>query len=341
MSWRGSRSKVERLDQGWTDVSRMTQGIAKKTCDGLFMTPPIISALHSAVVDVRSFDVGVRDYGRLLGQPPVRIELNRVRGTRSAFFALANMVLELRSTDLARPSADPAVNGELVGTFGLSGIRLASPADDVAQVLASRGVALASGETEEGDSVGLLGVRTWRSDRIEPAASRGLPIEVVSRESAPATGADDPTDLSAEGRSVMGPDWKPASASAQVRSLDHVVVLSPDPESTRAFYQDGLGLRLALDKSFAERGVRLLFFRVGGTTIEIGGRLDVEPRPDRSDRFGGLAWQVVDLDEIKARLEGDGFDVSEIRTGNKPGTRVCTVRNPVHDVATLLIEPVA
>jgi hypothetical protein len=49
---------------------------------------------------------------------------------------------------------------------------------------------------------------------------------------------------------------------------------------------------------------------------------------------------VGDIDAIRSRLLGDRFDVSEIRDGNKPGTRVCTVRDPVHGVPTLLIEPV-
>ena len=69
--------------------------------------------------------------------------------------------------------------------------------------------------------------------------------------------------------------------------------------------------------------------------------VDVERQPDGTDRFGGLAWQVPDIDAIRSRLLADRFDVSEIRDGNKAGTRVCTVREPVHDVPTLLIEPVS
>jgi catechol 2,3-dioxygenase-like lactoylglutathione lyase family enzyme len=126
-----------------------------------------------------------------------------------------------------------------------------------------------------------------------------------------------------------------------IQALDHVVVFSADVEATRDFYADRLGIRLALDRTFEKRGVRLLFFRIGGVTIEIGGRLGLEPQPDSLDRFGGLAWQVPDIEAIQSRLRADRFDVSEIRDGNKPGTRVCTVRDPVHDVPTLLIEPLS
>jgi hypothetical protein len=63
------------------------------------------------------------------------------------------------------------------------------------------------------------------------------------------------------------------------------------------------------------------------------------PQPERGDAFGGLAWRVPNVDAIRARLLGSGFDVSEVRAGHKPGTRVCTVRRPTHGVPTLLIQP--
>lgn len=290
----------------------------------------MIAAFHSVVIDVRAFDVGVRDYGRLLGRSPVRLETNAATGTRSAFFALANMVLEIRAATEAESGTRPSRSPE-AAAFGLNGIRLESGSDDPTESLENRGVTLASTQDQEGVSEASLSPRTWRSNRVDPSVSRGIPVEIVSGERPPVGAV---VERAQEGEEVVDP-------AAQVRSLDHVVVLSPDPEATRAFYGDALGLRLALDKSFEERGVRLLFFRVGGTTIEVGGRLGAEPRPDQSDRFGGLAWQVVDLDAIHARLVAEAFDVSEIRTGNKPGTRVCTVRDPVHGVPTLLIEPVS
>ena len=49
--------------------------------------------------------------------------------------------------------------------------------------------------------------------------------------------------------------------------------MSPDIEAARALYGDGLGLRLALDRSFEAWGVRLLFFRVGGLTVEVAAPL--------------------------------------------------------------------
>ena len=63
-----------------------------------------------------------------------------------------------------------------------------------------------------------------------------------------------------------------------MQAIDHVVIRSADPEATIAFYGDQLGLRLALDRTFEERGVRLIFFRVGGVTVEIAAQAGAELR---------------------------------------------------------------
>jgi catechol 2,3-dioxygenase-like lactoylglutathione lyase family enzyme len=132
----------------------------------------------------------------------------------------------------------------------------------------------------------------------------------------------------------------PASCAttAAVHALDHVVVISEDPGASRAIYADGLGLRLALDRDFEQRGIRICFFRVGGVTIEVAGPREPAAGADGPDRFGGIAYRVADAEAARDRLIGDGFDVSETRPGHKPGTRVCTVRGGTCGVPTLLIE---
>ena len=86
--------------------------------------------------------------------------------------------------------------------------------------------------------------------------------------------------------------------------------------------------------------MRLIFFRVGGVTVEIASRLGVAPEPAAPDRLWGLAWQVPDADAAHARLAGAGIEVSGVRAGHKVGTRVFTVEGETHGVATLVIEPV-
>jgi catechol 2,3-dioxygenase-like lactoylglutathione lyase family enzyme len=156
-----------------------------------------------------------------------------------------------------------------------------------------------------------------------------------------------PIALDRDDRESAGPAAEIAPAAETVAALDHVVISTADLEAARALYGTRLGLRLALDRAFPKRGIQILFFRTGGTTVEVVGALRDAPRAESisgeadapDDRFGGLAWEVEDVDAVHGRLAREGFDVSEIRVGHKPGTRVCTVRGPTHGVPTLLKGP--
>jgi catechol 2,3-dioxygenase-like lactoylglutathione lyase family enzyme len=116
------------------------------------------------------------------------------------------------------------------------------------------------------------------------------------------------------------------------------VIASGDLEASRALFGGALGLRLALERRFEERRLHMLFYRLGGVTVEVVGRLGAPPDASAPDRFGGLAWRVADVDAARERLAAADFDVSEVRPGVAPGTRVCTVRDGTCGVPTLLIE---
>jgi len=70
------------------------------------------------------------------------------------------------------------------------------------------------------------------------------------------------------------------------------VLRTRDPEAARAFFGEGLGLRLALDREFPAWGARLLFFRVGGVTVEVAAELGSAPAPEEAtDSLGSPgAW---------------------------------------------------
>jgi catechol 2,3-dioxygenase-like lactoylglutathione lyase family enzyme len=121
-------------------------------------------------------------------------------------------------------------------------------------------------------------------------------------------------------------------------AVDHVVVFTPSPARAIALWRDRFGLRLAFDKEFPARNVRLLFFRSGGLTLEYASALPAPPDVDAPDRFYGVSYRVTDLDGRRARLLAAGVDVSEIRTGNKAGTRVASVRSGTGGAPTLLLE---
>ena len=89
-----------------------------------------------------------------------------------------------------------------------------------------------------------------------------------------------------------------------------------------------------------------MFFRIGGVTVEVaaalngaGGTPPLEARAtDEQDRLYGMTYRVRSIEAAHARLSAASVDVSEVRTGRRPGTRVCTVRNSSCGVPTLMIE---
>jgi len=123
-----------------------------------------------------------------------------------------------------------------------------------------------------------------------------------------------------------------------VESIDHVVIQSPDLQRARTLWSDQLGIRLALDREFPARGLRMLFFRSAGMTLEFVGALHPRGETTGPDALYGLAYTVADLAACRDRLRAGGVDVSEIRPGQKRGTIVATVRSRTAGVPTLLIQ---
>jgi hypothetical protein len=80
-----------------------------------------------------------------------------------------------------------------------------------------------------------------------------------------------------------------------------------------------------------------MFFRCGDLIVEIVHRLDAKADKTR-DKLWGLSWRVADADATRARLVAAGIDVSEVRTGRKPGTRVMSLRSGSCGIPTLLVE---
>jgi catechol 2,3-dioxygenase-like lactoylglutathione lyase family enzyme len=122
--------------------------------------------------------------------------------------------------------------------------------------------------------------------------------------------------------------------------MDHVVISTTDPERAAALYGARLGLDMALDRSHPEWG-RLMFFRCGDLIVEVVHRPKDATADKAHDKLWGLSWRVADIDATRARLASAGLDVSDVRTGRKPGTRVLTVCNGTCGIPTLLVERTA
>ena len=101
-------------------------------------------------------------------------------------------------------------------------------------------------------------------------------------------------------------------------ALDHVVVMTPGFEATRdALSSAGLDLRRERDDL---RGVRMAFFRVGPTIVEL-----VENPKAPTAGFWGLVVVVSDIDATAALL---GDRLGQVKDAVQPGRRIATVHDP-------------
>jgi len=287
-----------------------------------------IRSFDHAIVAVRDLEAATESTTALLGCSPGWRGVHPGAGTANSLFRLDNAYLELLA-----PEGEGALGKMIAAALDDHGeglLCMAFGTDDVAAAVAGlrgRGVAVGAPAAGEGRSGPVAGAvqpepRHWTNVLLPADATRGLPVMLIEHHS--------PTEAL--------PRVAPADAAASISALDHVVVMSGDPQASLGVYGDILGLRLALDRRFEARGVRILFFRVGGVTVEVAGALEAGDATAK-DRFGGLASRVPDAAAARRRLEAAGFDVSEVRAGHKPGTRVCTVRSGTCGVPTLLIGP--
>ena len=285
----------------------------------------MIDRLDHVMVVVADLDAAAARTAALLGRAASWRGSHPAYGTANALFRLDNTYLELIAP--ARDESFGAVLRERLAREGegVCGLAFGSAdAGDTVAELRARGIEVADPVPGSGRDERTGAERRWRNAFLSPAASRGVLVFVIEHESPP------------DSLPMMAPEGDPA---AVVHALDHVVVATRDLEGTRALYGDGLGLRLALDRTFEQRGQRILFFRTGGATVEVVASTREAPDETAPDRFFGLAWRVPDADAVRARTLRAGFDASEVRPGAKPGTRVFTVRDAPGEVPTLLIEP--
>lgn len=278
----------------------------------------MITALDHFVLICPDLETAVTDYTTLLGMDAAwRAEDD---GVGTAVFALGNTAVELMA-----PVGDSAAATKLreMTKDGAVMTSLVYRSDDIASdqhLMTRRG--LAPSEVIETVSTDLeTGAdRAWRRFRIPDDKMAGIKTFILQPD-APLAAAP-----------VM-----PGSAT----SLDHLVINTPNPERAVATYGARLGLRFALDRTAEQWKTRFLFFRLGGLTLEVIHRLGETHDASANDTIWGLTWETDDLTATRTRLDAAGLDVSEIRTGRKPGSQVFTVRNGTQGVPTLFIAHAA
>ena len=119
-----------------------------------------------------------------------------------------------------------------------------------------------------------------------------------------------------------------------ISKFNQIIIYTPDVEYLRNLFTEKLGIRLALDKifNFGEKDIRMMFFRIGGVTLEV-----IENPDSESLSFGGVGWHSENISKCHKRLIDSNFELSEIRKGRKPGTVVATIRNAPLKMPTIII----
>lgn len=285
----------------------------------------MFSSVDHILVAVSDLEAATADYRAVLGREPSWRGRHPGQGSANTLFRLGNGYLELIAAVGDGPFAD-LVNGRLgAGGEGILGFAL--QIEDVAacvETLRDRGLTPTDPIEGSGTDERTGAERRWRNAYLQPEQTRGVLMFAIEHLS--------PPEALPEASPIAG---ERAAAS----DFDHIVVMTKDADGARELYGEKLGIRMALDKEFPKFGSRLVFFRLGGMSIEIGASLNEEPDPVAPDTLWGLAYRVPDVAAARARIDGAGLDVSEVRKGRKPGTLVCTVRKPTHGVATLLVGP--
>lgn len=275
----------------------------------------VISGLDHVVVLVEEIGKGAAAYQTLLGRTPSWRYSGD--GADRVLFTLENITLEL-----VAPSGDGAagkrVREAMTATGrGLASICFATP--DIGKMHRRlERVALKPepvAEVESRDAASGASMK-WKRTRAATDHTRGVRMFFLELDG-------------------VRPRSQ-ASGTAPILGLDHVVVATEDFERAAALYGARLGLDMALDRAHQDWG-QLMFFRCADLIVEVV-RRPVAGGDATRDKLWGLSWRVGDIDAARARLMAAGVEVSEVRSGRKPGTRVMSVRSGTCDVQTLLLE---
>jgi catechol 2,3-dioxygenase-like lactoylglutathione lyase family enzyme len=278
----------------------------------------VIIALDHVVVLTGDINAASAAYQTLFARSPAW--QNSGDGADRVLFTLDNTTLELMA-----PSGEGENADRIRSVLAAEGEGLASlcfRTGDIAKMhrrldrLTLKPAAIADVESRDAISGAVL---SWKRTRAATEETRGVRLFFLER--------DKERPLSV--RTTVG----------SISAMDHVVISTSDPERAAALYGARLGLDMALDRSHPDWG-RLMFFRCGDLIVEVTHRPG-KPADTTQDKLRGLCWRVADIDNTHDRLAQAGVDVSEVRTGRKPGTRVMTVRSGTCGVPTLLVQPSA
>jgi catechol 2,3-dioxygenase-like lactoylglutathione lyase family enzyme len=277
----------------------------------------MITGLHHLSIAVSNLEAGIGTYGTLLGCEPSMRSVED--DAHCAYFALHNTALRIVSAN--GPSAAAERLHQLLAT-----------ADGVPYELS---FAVADAEKARQrlkmislwpDKIQQIEVRDI--DEAKPAAAwRSLKLKDRS-----------PDLMDIEFVETLAP--VPASktvSEAPVLGAELVVIKTAAPEQALALYGARLGLELLFDRIAANSGNRLAQFSCGNLLLEISNSSSTE-NADQPDAIWGIGWSVASADATHDRLAALGRNVSDVKDGTKPGTRVFTARDGTCGIPTIFVE---
>lgn len=276
----------------------------------------MFTSLDHLVIKVDDLGAAEADYTALLGRTPSWRGTHPALGTSNALYRLENTYIELLyfPDDVVLPFGAGGDNEGLIAV-ALGTPDIGSARQSLIETGSSPSDVVEGSGTESSTGV----ERKWRTMFLDPRTTRSISMFVIQHLS-----PDDALPIA------------PAVRDAPAERVDHFVIAAGDADASVSLFRDTFGLDLRLDRSFPDWGMRLAFFKVGGVTLELAHRLDGDPSP--VDRLWGISYRVNDVSAAREHLLAQGFDVSEVRDGRRPGTRVLTVRSRTHGVATLMLS---
>ena len=275
------------------------------------------TTIDHLIIAVQDLASATANYSLLLGRSPSWRGAHPDYGTANTLFKLDNTYIELLAPEGEGLAAD-IVNGILDKKGDCLGGLVFGTEDANNFIAQARAQGLEASDPMPGHGVDEQtgAERRWHNIFWDQAAARGIFSFCIQH----AAG------------SVL-PEATPL-AQGEIAGVDHVVVNTRSAEAAKTFYGEQLGIRLALEQDVPEWGGTQLFFRASSMSIEV----IASDKAAEQDALWGLALKTNDIEATHARLSEQGVEISNIRDGRKPGTRVCTAKSHTLCVPTLLIE---
>ena len=275
------------------------------------------TTIDHLIIAVQDLAIATADYAMLLGRSPSWHGTHPEYGTANTLFKLDNTYIELLAPQGEGMAAD-VVNSILEKKGDCLGGLVFGTEDANDFIAQARAQGLEASDPLPGHGVDEQSgaERRWHNIFWDPAAARGIFSFCIEHEAGSAL-----------------PEATPL-AQGEIAGVDHVVVKTQSAEAAKTFYGEQLGIRLALEQDVPEWGGTQLFFRASSMSLEV---IASEKAPEQ-DELWGLALKTDSIEATHARLSEQGVQISDIRDGRKPGTRVCTAKSHTLGVPTLLIE---